>query len=98
MDININILISVITVCLTIYGVSRNFKKDAEADAGQIAIIVTKLDTIQSMLNELEADVNTTKEDIRDLDRRLIAVEASAKQAHKRIDDLRKGEAYEQHD
>ena len=47
------------------------------------------------MLNELKADVNTTKEDIRDLDRRLIAVEASAKQAHKRIDDLRKGEAYE---
>ena len=38
MNVNINILISVITICCTIYGVSRNFKKDAERDAGQIAI------------------------------------------------------------
>jgi len=95
MNVNINILISVITICCTIYGVSRNFKKDAEADAGQIRIIVTKLDTIQSMLNELKTDVSNTKADIRDLDRRLIAVEQSAKQAHKRIDEMRKGEAYD---
>ena len=94
MDVNINILISVITICCTIYGVSRNFKKDAEADAGQIRIIVTKLDTIQSMLNELKTDVSNTKADIRELDRRLIAVEQSAKQANKRIDEMRKGEAY----
>lgn len=92
MNVNINILISVITICCTIYGVSRNFKKDAERDAGQIAIIVTKLDNIQSVLNELKTDVNSTKNDIRDLDRRLIAVEQSTKQAHKRIDELRKGE------
>lgn len=95
MDVNINILISVITICCTIYGVSRNFKKDAEADAGQIRIIVTKLDTIQSMLNELKTDVSNTKADIRELDRRLIAVEQSAKQANKRIDEMRKGEAYD---
>lgn len=91
MNININILISVITVCRTIYGVSRNFKKDAEADAGQIAIIVTKLDSIQAALNELKTDINSTKADLRELDRRLVAVESSAKQAHKRIDDLQHG-------
>lgn len=92
MNVNINILISVITICCTIYGVSRNIKKDTEADAGQIAIIVTKLDTIQSVLNELKADISSTKSDIRELDRRLIAVESSTKQAHKRIDDLQKGD------
>ena len=91
MNVNINILISVITICCTIYGVSRNFRKDAEADAGQIAIIVTKLDNIQSVLNELKADVSSTKNDIRELDRRLVAVESSAKQAHKRIDDMQRG-------
>lgn len=95
MSININILISVITVCRTIYGVSRNLKKDAEADAGQIRIIVTKLDNIQSVLNELKSDVNSTKSDIRELDRRLIRVERSAKQAHKRIDDLARRDAHE---
>lgn len=88
MQVNINILISVITVCATIYGVSRNLKKDAEADRGQIAIIVTKLDTIQSVLNELKADISSTKNDIRDIEKRLIRVESSSKQAHKRLDDL----------
>ena len=94
MSVNINILISVITICCTIYGVSRNFRKDAEADAGQIAIIVTKLDNIQSVLNELKADVSSTKNDIRELDRRLVAVERSAKQAHKRIDDMQRGSGH----
>lgn len=92
MNVNINILISVITICCTIYGVSRNFRKDAEADAGQTAIILTKLDNIQSVLNELKADVSSTKSDIRELDRRLVAVESSTKQAHKRLDDIQKGE------
>lgn len=88
MQINITILISVISVCCTIYGVSRNFKKDAEADRGQIAIIVTKLDTIQTVLNELKMENKSTKEDIRDLEKRLVRVESSRKQAHKRLDDL----------
>lgn len=92
MNVNINILISVITICCTIYGVSRNFKKDAERDAGQIRIIVTKLDSIQTVLNELKTDVNSTKNDIRDIDRRLVAVEQSVKQRHKRIDEIRKGD------
>lgn len=87
MTIELTILISVISICCTIYGVARNAKRDVKADAAESTTVLIKLEGIQSGVNEIKQDIKSVKTDVRDLQDKVARVEESTKSAHKRIDE-----------
>ena len=91
--------ISVIsTVCAIVFGYAafnRNRKKDDTEEGAQGAVIVSELGYIKSSLDDIKRKQERSDEKQAEqhlsVITRLTAVEASAKQAHKRIDDLMDG-------
>ncbi len=90
-NIELTILISIITVCCTVYGVSRNIRIDTQSAEKDHTTVLIKLENIQTGVSEIKADIRGVKEDVKDLEKRMAKVEESAKQAHKRLDEM-KGE------
>lgn len=88
MTIELTILISIIGMCATIYGVSRNFKQDAASSAAQMAKIETSLQNMQGVLQEIKSDGASTKNELKDINEKIARMDESIKQAHKRIDSL----------
>lgn len=92
MTIEIALLISGVSLAFGIYqGVAnmrRNNKKDDQHDAMQLTTVIVKLETIGAGITEIKTEMQSLKNDIKDSRERLIKVEESAKQAHKRLDSL----------
>jgi peptidoglycan hydrolase CwlO-like protein len=65
---------------------SRNRDKDVKNDASKSAVIETKLDTISSGIDSIRIDIKANEKRVTELAERVIRVEESSKQAHKRID------------
>jgi len=90
--IEIALLISGVSLAFGIYqGVAnmrRNNKKDDQHDAMQLTTVIVKLETIGAGITEIKTEMQSLKNDIKDSRERLIKVEESAKQAHKRLDSL----------
>lgn len=89
MTIELTILISVIGMCRTVYGVSRNFKQDRANSARQMAKIETSLQNMQATLLDIKTDSTSTKNDVKEINEKIARMDESIKQAHKRIDGLR---------
>ena len=53
-----------------------------------MATVIVKLENIGNGVNEIKADMRNMREEVAATRERVVAVEASAKQAHKRIDEL----------
>lgn len=87
MTIELTILISVISVCATIYGVARNMRRDVKTDAVESTTVLIKLENIQTDVKDMKGDVKGMRQELKEVDKRLTKVEESAKQAHKRIDE-----------
>ncbi|MDR2513734.1 MAG: hypothetical protein LBD02_00815 [Christensenellaceae bacterium] len=91
--------ISVIsTLCAIIFGYAaftRNKKKDDEEGGAKGASIMSDLGYIKSSVDDIKRkqEKQDEKQEVQHLEviSRLTTVEASAKQAHKRIDDIVKG-------
>lgn len=96
MDIEVTVLISVVSVAFAIYfglkGLRRNDTKDIEERAVQNATINVKLDNISNTVNDIRYDISETKKKVDEIDKRLVIVEQSAKSAHKRLDNMERGE------
>lgn len=96
MTIQVTILLSVVSVSLVaIYGFAtwkRNTKTDTIQDAGQQATIVTKLDNIEKGVDDIKEELKNVKAEQREDHDRIIRLEESTKQAHKRIDNSFKKE------
>ena len=92
MTIEVVTLISVASVCFSIYFGLKNNKRadhsDVEARAREQATVNAKLDVIGSDCHEIKYDVGTVKRDVAALSERLVIVEQSVKSAHHRIDEL----------
>lgn len=92
MTIEVALLISGVSLAFAIYSgianLKRNSKKDTAEDAAQLTTVIVKLESISGGIAEIKAEMSNVKSDIKDLRDRLIVVEQSAKQAHKRIDTL----------
>lgn len=86
----IAIIISFSSFCFAVWiglkGDKRTDTKDIEERAKENAKINFKLDEISGTTREIKADIGSMREDIKSHNDRLIKVEESAKQAHKRID------------
>jgi len=87
-------LISGVSVAFGIFaGISnlrRNQKLDDKRDATEMTTVIVKLENIGIGISEIKNEMTNVKNDIRESRERLIKVEESAKQAHKRIDALEK--------
>lgn len=71
-----------------ILGQRRTTRQDVKQDAVNTATVNVKLDGIGSDVREIKADVRSVRDDVKELRERMVAVESSTKQAHKRIDGL----------
>lgn len=90
----IAIIISFVSLCFAIWmglkGDKRTDTKDIEERARENAKINFKLDEISGTTREIKQDITSVRDEIKSHNDRLIKVEESAKQAHKRIDLLDK--------
>lgn len=84
--------ISVIsTVCAIVFGYAafnRNRKKDEEDDGKATGTILTELGYIKGGIDDVKSEQREQRKTNMEVVTRLTAVEASAKQAHKRIDTI----------
>lgn len=96
MNVDIKILISIVSVSFAIYAgiksLSRSIKEDAGKDASQMTTVIVKLESIGSGISEIKAEMSSLKEDVKENRERLVKVEESTKQAHKRLDSLHPSE------
>lgn len=82
---------AIATVCAIVFGYIafvRNRDKDKECDAKTDATVLTEIGYIKSNTDEIKAEQKEQRKTNIEFISRLTAVEASAKQAHKRIDTL----------
>lgn len=71
-----------------IYGFTRNKHTDDEAQGRQSGTILTELGFIKSGVEDIKTEQREQRKWNMEINTRLAAVEASAKQAHRRIDEL----------
>ena len=92
MNIEVPILISIVSVAFAVYtgtcNTKRNATSDIKKDAIQMATINVKLDTIGRGVDDIKIEQKTINKDIKELDDRVLKVEESTKSAHHRIDEI----------
>ena len=92
MTIEVALVISALSLAFRIYqGVSnlkRNQKTDNVQEATQMTTVIVKLENIGVGISDIKADMRITNDEVRELRDRVIKVEDSAKNAHRRIDEL----------
>ncbi len=78
-------LFGMIIGCFTF---TRNRDRDVRSDGAESAVVATKLDAIGRGVESIQVDIKANERRVSDLSERVIRVEESAKQAHKRIDGI----------
>lgn len=90
MTIEVTILISVISVAFAIFFGLSNYKrgnvKDLTEKVKDDTRFEMKLDEIGRNVSDIKYDISATKKEVQELSNKLIAVEASTKSAHRRLD------------
>lgn len=77
------------TICAIVFGYvafARNGKKDVADEAKSDATVLTEIGYIKANTDEIKAEQKEQRKTNVEVVTRLTAVEASAKQAHKRLD------------
>lgn len=94
MTIELAMLISVISVVFGLYqgatNLKRNSKVDTKTDATEMTTVIVKLENIGNGISEIKTEMSNVKEDMKDIRDRVIRVEESSRQAHKRLDGMEK--------
>lgn len=88
----ITIIISAASLVTAIYvaisNSKKNDKQETKTDASEMTTVIVKLENIGNGITEIKSEMKTIKTDMKEDHDRIIRVEESAKQAHKRIDEL----------
>lgn len=66
----------------------RNRDKEIKKDAGDDAVIKTKLDSIGKGVDDIRIDLKANEKQMNRMNEQIIRVDESTKSAHKRIDKL----------
>jgi peptidoglycan hydrolase CwlO-like protein len=85
------ICVPLIALIFTALTFKRNADKDTGATAAERATMTANINYIRSSIDEIKLDNKAIQKDVSDISKKLVEVEASAKSAHKRLDDLMKG-------
>ena len=92
MSIELAVLISIVSVSAAVFfGIKNNRRAERcedQKDATDMTTVSVKLDFIRSDVSEIKTGLRGMQEESKDTRERLIAVEQSAKQAHKRLDQM----------
>lgn len=88
MTVEVGILISVLGVIIAYQGYQLNKQKETKSDSRQEAKLQTQLDYISKGVDDIRIDLKANEKQMVALGERVTRVEESAKQAHKRIDNL----------
>jgi septal ring factor EnvC (AmiA/AmiB activator) len=86
--VEITVLIAIASFLIGLVSFSRNRDKDVKNDATKSAVIETKLDNISQSVDSIRIDLKANDQRWNSLSDRVIRVEESSKQAHKRLDNL----------
>ena len=76
----------VVSVVALLFSVYQFVKASEKEDTSQITTVLIKLENIAEGVTEIKSDLRSIKQDVQELRERVVAVEASTKSAHKRID------------
>lgn len=79
---------TVIGVLISFITLSRGRDKDVRSDAAKNAAIETKLDNISQSVDSIRIDFKASELRWNSLSEKVIRIDESTKQAHKRIDGL----------
>lgn len=85
------ICVPLIALIFTALTFKRNADKDTGATAAERATMNANISYIRTSIDEIKLDNKSIQKDVSDISKKLVEVEASAKSAHKRLDDLMKG-------
>ena len=96
MTIEIALLLSIISVGFGVFSAvsskMRNDRKDTESEAEEKAethtLLTTKLEHIEENVKDIKNDSKELRREVRELRERVVAVEASMKSYHKRLDGM----------
>lgn len=84
-------LISLVSAAFALYSgvwnLKRSQKKDERRDATEMTTVIVKLESIRNDTSEIKKDMSGLKAEMKELRERVVVVEQSAKQSHKRIDE-----------
>lgn len=91
MTIEVALVISGVSLAFGLYSgianMKRNSKTDTQQEATQLTTVIVKLENLGTGITEIKNELCNIKNDTRELRDRIIAVEQSTKQAHKRLDE-----------
>ncbi len=94
MTVEVAVLIAGVSLAFGIYQGVSNLKRNKETDdkneASQLTTVIVKLENIGIGVTEIKSEINNIKSETKDNRERLIKVEESTKQAHKRLDAIEK--------
>lgn len=90
--ISIGLACTLIGVLISYLTFQRNKDNSIRAETKEDAYTKAKLDYISKGVDDIRLDIKAQDRKIADMNDRLIRVEESSKSAHKRIDDIEKGE------
>lgn len=85
------IAVPLIALVFTALTFKKNADKDTGATAAERATMNANITYIRSSIDEIKLDNKAIQKDIGELSKKVVEIEASAKSAHRRIDDLMKG-------
>lgn len=84
----ISLVIAACALLFTAFGFRRTQNQDTSATAAERATMNANIQYIRQAIDEIKLDNRTIKTDLDELKARVVAVDASAKSAHRRIDDM----------
>lgn len=91
MKIEVAWLISFLSATFAVYSgmwnLKRNQKSDDKRDATEMTTVIVKLESISGDTSEIKKDMSDLKSEMKELRERVVVVEQSTKQSHKRIDE-----------
>ena len=85
------IAVPLIALIFTALSYKRNADHDTGASAAERATMNANISYIRSSIDEIKLDNRAIKTDLDELKAKVVAIDASVKSAHKRLDDLMKG-------
>lgn len=85
------IFVPLIALAFTVMSFRRNEHHDTSAEATERATLAADVKYIRSGIDEMKIENRKMREDVSELTKKVVEIEASAKSAHKRIDDIVKG-------
>lgn len=85
------IAVPLIALAFTAMTFKKNSDKDTGATAAERATMNANISYIRTSIDEIKLDNKSIQKDVSELTKKVVEVEASAKSAHKRLDDLMKG-------